>query len=72
MDVEDQQGLLAKIVSVVSNEKTNIKNVEAKTFETTDAQISMIIVVHDRKQMDRVMGRIRRIRGVRAVERAVN
>jgi len=72
LDVEDQQGLLAKIVSAVSDEKTNIKNVEAKTFETTDAQISMVIVVQDRKQMDRVLGRIRRIRGVRAVERALS
>jgi len=72
LDVEDQQGLLAKIVNAVSEEKTNIKNVEAKTFETTDAQITMIIVVQDRKQMDRVLSRIRRIRGVRAVERALS
>jgi GTP pyrophosphokinase len=71
LDVEDQQGLLAKIVSAVADEKTNIKNVEAKTFETTDAQISMVLAVADRKQMERVMSRIRRIRGVRAVERVL-
>jgi GTP pyrophosphokinase len=69
LDVEDQQGLLAKIVSAVSDEKTDIKSVEARTFETEDAQISMIVAVADMKQMERVMGRIRRIRGVRAVER---
>jgi GTP pyrophosphokinase len=72
LDVEDQQGLLAKIVSAVSDEKTNIKNVEAQTFETTDARISMVIVVNDRRHMDRVIQRIRRIRGVRAVERTLN
>jgi GTP pyrophosphokinase len=71
LDVEDQQGLLAKIVSAVSEEKTNIRNVEAKTFETSDAQIAMTIVVSDRKHMDRIMSRIRRIQGVRAVERAI-
>jgi guanosine-3',5'-bis(diphosphate) 3'-pyrophosphohydrolase len=72
LDVADQQGLLAKIVSAVSELKTNIKTIEAKTFESTDAQISMIIAVEDRKQMERVMSRIRRIKGVRAVERTLN
>ena len=72
LDVEDQQGLLAKIVSAVSEEKTNIKNVEARTFESTDAQISMVIAVADRQHMDRVLSRIRRIKGVRAVERALS
>jgi GTP pyrophosphokinase len=72
LDVEDQQGLLAKIVSAVAAENTNIKNVEARTFETTDAQISMVVAVADRKQMERLLTRIRRIKGVRAVERALS
>jgi len=69
LDVEDQQGLLAKVVNAVSEQKTNIKNVEAKTFDTRDAQITMTIIVSDRKHMDRIMSRIRRIKGVRAVDR---
>ena len=72
LDVEDQQGLLAKIVSAVSEEKTNIKNVEAQTFGTTDARVSMVIGVSDRKHMERILSRIRRIKGVRAVERTLN
>ena len=72
LDVEDQQGLLAKIVSAVAEEKTNIKNVEARTDETPDAQISMVVAVSDRKHMERILGRIRRIKGVRAVERALS
>ena len=69
LDVEDRQGLLAKIISAVSDEKTNIKNVEAETYETEDAKIRMVVAVHDRKEMERVMGRIRKIKGVRDVER---
>ena len=69
LDVEDRQGLLAKIVAVVAEEKTNIKNVEANTSETSDAQIMMIIAVADNRQMNRVIGRIRRIKGVRDVQR---
>jgi len=72
LDVEDHQGLLAKIVNAVAEEKTNIRNVEAKTFETSDAQIVMVVAVVDRKQMERVMGRVRRIKGVRAVDRVLS
>ena len=53
----------------VAEEKTNIKNVEAETFDTPDAKIVMVLSVSDRKQMERVIGRVRRIKGVRDVER---
>ena len=72
LDVEDRQGLLAKIVSAVSDLKTNIKNVEAVTFETADAKIHMIVSVSDRRQMDRVIHRIKRLPGVRGVERVLS
>jgi GTP pyrophosphokinase len=70
LDVEDQQGLLAKIVSVVADEDTNIRNVDARTFENTDARITMVVAVADRKHMERVIARIRKIKGVRAVQRS--
>ncbi len=69
LEVDDRQGLLAKVVSTIAEEKTNIKNVEAQTFDTAEAKIVIIISVADRKQMDRVIGRVRRIKGVREVER---
>ncbi len=70
--MEDRQGLLAKIVSAVSEDKTNIKNVEAVTFDTEDARIHMIVSVADRKQMDRVIGRIKKLPGVRDVARVLS
>jgi len=69
LDVENRQGLLAKIVSTVADEKLNIKNVEADAFEVGDAKIQIVLSVADRRQMERVMSRIRRIKGVREVER---
>jgi GTP pyrophosphokinase len=69
LDVEDRQGLLAKIVSTIADEKTNIKNVDAKTFEGKQARVTVVLSVADRKQMERVMARIRRIQGVREVAR---
>jgi guanosine-3',5'-bis(diphosphate) 3'-pyrophosphohydrolase len=69
LDVEDRQGLLAKIVSTIADEKTNIRNVDAKTFEGAKARVTVVLAVADRQQMERVMARIRRIDGVREVER---
>ena len=71
LDVEDRQGLLAKIVSTIAEEKTNIRNVDAKTFEGNNARVTLVLAVSDRQQMERVMGRIRRISGVRDVERVL-
>jgi GTP pyrophosphokinase len=71
LEVEDRQGLLAKIVSTIADEKTNIKNVDAKTFEGKQARVTVVMSVADRKQMERVMSRIRRISGVRDVARTL-
>jgi GTP pyrophosphokinase len=69
LDVSDRQGLLAKIVAVVADEKANIRNVDAKTFEGNDARVTIVMAVADRQQMERVIARVRRIDGVRGVER---
>ncbi len=69
LDVEDRQGLLAKIVSTIADENANIRNVEAKTFEGNDARITLILAVSDREQMQKVIARVRRISGVRDVAR---
>ncbi len=71
LNVEDRQGLLAKIVSTIAEEKTNIKNVDAQTFGGSKARVTLVVSVVDRRQMERVMGRIRKIRGVREVARVL-
>ena len=69
LDVQDRQGLLAKIVSAIADEKANIRNVDAKTFEGTDARVTVVMAVADRGQMDRVIARVKKLEGVRDVER---
>jgi GTP pyrophosphokinase len=69
LDVSDRQGLLAKIVSVVADEKANIRNVEAKTFEGHDARVTIVMAVTDRAQLERVIARVRKTEGVHNVER---
>ena len=69
LDVQDRQGLLAKIVSAVADERANIRNVEAKTFEGDDARVTIVMAVADRQQMERVIARVKKLEGVREVER---
>jgi len=71
LDVQDRQGLLAKIVSAIADEKANIRNVDAKTFEGSDARITIVMAVSDRAQMDKVIARVRKLEGVRDVERVL-
>jgi len=46
-------------------------NVDAKTFEGSDARITIVMAVADRAQMDRVIARVRKLEGVRDVERVL-
>jgi len=69
LDVQDRQGLLAKIVSAVADEMANKRNVDAKTFDASDARVTIVMAVTDRQQMERVIARVRKIAGVRDVER---
>jgi len=69
LEVEDRQGLLAKIVSSISDLKANIKSVDARTFEGRDAAVAVVLEVRDRQHMQRVITQVRKIPGVRDVER---
>ena len=66
---EDRQGILARIVSVIAEEKTNIKHVDAKTTEERKGLVSLTLDISDRAHMERITGRLRAIEGVNQVER---
>ncbi len=71
LDSEDRQGLLARITNAIADEKTNIRNVEARTSEDRKGQISIVLDVRDRAHLERVMERLRKLDGIRRVERAM-
>jgi guanosine-3',5'-bis(diphosphate) 3'-pyrophosphohydrolase len=68
--VQDRQGLLSKIIAVISNYKANIKDVDAKTPEGRDARIQVVLTVKDQGHLKRVMSGIAKIPGVLDVIRA--
>ena len=70
---EDRPGVLNQITSVLTGESSNIRSLEARADEKRGADsaiIEMTIEVRDKKQLDRVIAAIRRIAGVRDVERS--
>jgi GTP pyrophosphokinase len=71
---DDRPGLLAQITSMLSSENTNIRTLEARTeVDNADgALIEMTVDVRDKKQLERLVAAMRRISGIRDVERLLN
>src|ERR1051325_99492 len=64
---DDRPGLLAHITSALSDEKTNIRSLEARTDidSTADgALVEMTVDVRDKKQLEKLVNALRRISGV--------
>jgi guanosine-3',5'-bis(diphosphate) 3'-pyrophosphohydrolase len=71
---DDRPGLLAQITSILSNENTNIRSLEARTETgpSDHALVEMTVDVRDKKQLEKLVSAMRRISGIRDVERLLN
>jgi guanosine-3',5'-bis(diphosphate) 3'-pyrophosphohydrolase len=65
---DDRPGMLKQITSIISDANTNIRNIEAKTGDS-HATIDVIIDIEDLKHLERMITGIRKIPGVRDVQR---
>ena len=68
---DDRPGMLNQLTSVLSDENTNIRSLEAKTEQETmdGALVEMTVDVRDKKHLEKLVSAMRRISGVRDVER---
>jgi GTP pyrophosphokinase len=69
---EDRPGMLSQITTALFQEQTNIHTLETRPGDnpnTEGALISMTLEVKDKRQLERVISAIRRISGVRDIER---
>jgi GTP pyrophosphokinase len=69
---DDRPGMLNQLTSVLFAEQSNIRSLEASADNKRGgdgAVIDMTIEIRDKKQLERVVNAIRRISGVRDVER---
>ena len=69
VQVEDRPGFLASITAVLADSKTDIRKIEARTFDDETAVIELILRVRDLKHLERVLKSIKGLTGVIAVQR---
>ena len=65
---DDRKGMLKQITAVISDDNTNIRNIEARTANS-QATIDVVLDIEDLKHMERIISGLRRIPGVRDVQR---
>jgi GTP pyrophosphokinase len=68
---DDRPGILNQLTSILSHENSNIRSLEARSDDRRGdgAVVDMTIEIRDKKQLERVVSTMRRISGVRDVER---
>ncbi|MBM3812996.1 MAG: bifunctional (p)ppGpp synthetase/guanosine-3',5'-bis(diphosphate) 3'-pyrophosphohydrolase [Acidimicrobiia bacterium] len=69
---EDRPGILNQLTSILTHEDSNIRSLEASTDDRRGgdcAMVDMRIEVRDKKQLERIMSAMRRLSGIRDVER---
>jgi GTP diphosphokinase / guanosine-3',5'-bis(diphosphate) 3'-diphosphatase len=69
---EDRPGVLNQLTSILTHENSNIRSLEARADEKRGGEsaiVDMTVEIRDKKQLDRIVSGMRRIPGVRDVER---
>ena len=65
---EDRFGMLKQITAVISDTKTNIRNIGART-ENGQANVDIVIEIEDLKHLENIIHGVRKIPGVHDVQR---
>jgi GTP diphosphokinase / guanosine-3',5'-bis(diphosphate) 3'-diphosphatase len=65
---DNRPGMLKQIATVISDANTNIRNIEAKTAED-QATVEIVADIADLKHLERIVTGVRKIPGVRDVQR---
>jgi guanosine-3',5'-bis(diphosphate) 3'-pyrophosphohydrolase len=65
---DDRFGMLKMITALISDSKTNIRNIEART-SNGQANIDIVLEIADLKHLENIIGGIRKIAGVHDVQR---
>jgi GTP pyrophosphokinase len=69
VNVEDRKGILADITSIIADMNTDIRTIEAKTFEDKKGAIDVTVSISNVKELERITRSIRSVDGVLDVAR---
>ena len=65
---DDRAGMLKQITAIISDDNTNIRNIEVRTANS-QANIDVIIDIEDLKHLEQIISGLRKIAGVHDVQR---
>ncbi len=65
---DDRFGMLKQITAVISDAKTNIRNIEARTANS-QASVDVVLDIADLKHLEQIIAGLRKIPGVHEVQR---
>ncbi|MGP8253585.1 MAG: RelA/SpoT family protein [Terracidiphilus sp.] len=66
---DDRTGMLKELTAVISDENTNIRAVDIKRDDEGEAMIEFVVEAEDVRHLNRMVLGLRRVNGVRAVQR---
>jgi GTP pyrophosphokinase len=66
----DRAGMLKQVTAIISDDNTNIRNIEASS-QDRHASIGVVIDVEDVKHLERIVAGLRKVPGVRDVQRVL-
>jgi guanosine-3',5'-bis(diphosphate) 3'-pyrophosphohydrolase len=66
---DDRSGLLKELTAIISDDNTNIRHLDVRTTPDTQAYIDVVVDIEDLKHLERITGGVRKIQGVREVQR---
>jgi GTP pyrophosphokinase len=66
---DDRTGMLKELTAIISDENTNIRNVDISRDETGEAILEFVVDAEDLRHLNRIVMGLRRVAGVRAVQR---
>ncbi len=69
---EDRPGLLADVTQAIAGEGSNIRRIEARVGEAGEGYVSVSLETSDLRQLEKILGRIRSVAGVKDVIRKYN
>jgi GTP diphosphokinase / guanosine-3',5'-bis(diphosphate) 3'-diphosphatase len=66
---DDRTGMLKELTAVISDDNTNIRGVEMRHDESGEAVIEFVVEAEDLRHLNRIVLGLRRVNGVRSVQR---
>src|SRR5277367_1296840 len=67
---DDRAGMLKEMTAVISDDGTNIRGVDSKSTADSEAIVEFVLEAEDMRHLNRLVSGLRRVPGVRDVQRA--